>query len=529
MKKIVSVILGVVATVSCFAATGCGQTIDPSSLVIEYYKAGYGDTWIKNLASKYEETYGQSVVLLPREGAQGLQKMAGNLRSGTAETDLFFAGSPDFGDIYRGAISVGGKTYDSWFADLTDLYTSTIDGEGITVENKMLDYFQEYFKMDTDDGQYYDGKYHFFPYATGMFGIVVNRTVWDQYLPGEDYPRTTDELLELCDSIKPSADGTTGIAPFLYSVSEEYWTASLPLFMHQYEGDERMENFYKGYGPTQDIVYDTNMVAYEGFKQALFFFEELLTPANRYMHPNCAAYNFTQMQGLFLSGKSLFCVNGDWLENEMKVNYPNANIEMMKTPVLSAVADNCSFAGEANRDEILRNVIDYVDGKTQTMPAGCTEGDVAIVRKARNLEYMTGNSNTAYIASYSNQIPAAKNFLRMMASDEGMKIFRNGTNGSELPFNYTNEANKPDINDTTASTFRRSINKILSSCEARFINQKDRIYSIGGINVQLYNNAYGRFVDAFKDGRATALEYFRAEVDAVNDMLPAAKQQANVM
>jgi|GEM_PF-1123360 len=523
VKKIVSVILGVVVTVPCFAATSCGQNIDPSALVIEYYKAGYGDTWIKNLAAKYEETYGQEVVLLPREGKQGLTKMAGNLRSGTAETDLFFAGDPAFGDIYRGTISAGGQTYDSWFADLTDLYTSTIDGEGITVEDKMLDYFQEYFKMDTDDGQYYDGKYHFFPYVTGMFGIVANRTVWDEYLPGEDYPRTTDELIELCDGIKAR------IAPFLYSVSEEYWTAALPLFMHQYEGGERMNNFYNGFGPYSDIRYDDNMVAYDGYKYALEFFEDLLTPANGYMHPNCASYNFTQMQGLFLAGRSLFCVNGDWLENEMKVNYPNANIEMMKTPVLSAVANKCSFAGEANKDEILRNVIDYVDGKMQAMPAGCTAADVEIVREARSVEYMTGNSNTAYIASYSNQIPAAKNFLRMMASDEGMKIFRNGTNGSEMPFNYTNEANKPAANDPTVSSFRKSINNILSSCEARFISKKDRIYSIGGINVQLYNNSYGRFVDVFKDGRATAQQYFDAEVNAVNNLLPSAKQQANIM
>ena len=198
---------------------------------------------------------------------------------------------------------------------------------------------------------------------------------------------------------------------------------------------------------------------------------------------------------------------------------------MMKTPVLSAVANKCSFKDASNRDALLREIIDYVDGKTQTKPANCNDADIEIVREARNVEYMTGNSNTAYIPSYSNQIPAAKNFLRMMASDEGMKIFRNGTNGSEMPFRYTNPANAEVAN---ASVFRKSINRIMSVSEAKFINKKDKIYSIGGINVQLYNNSYGRFVDAFKDGKATAAEYYTAEVTAVNTLLPGAKEQANI-
>lgn len=518
MKKILSIVLGVMTAATCLAGVGCGQDIDPNALVIEYYKAGYGETWIKNLATKYTESTGQEVVLLPREGGQGLTKMNGSLRSGTAETDLFFAGSPSFGDVYRGTVSANGQLYDSWFADLTDLYESTIPGENVTVQDKMHDYFEEYFKMG-EDGSYYDNQYHFFPYVTGMFGFVVNLDVWDTVASGRVYPRTTDELLEVCNDVKST------VAPFLYSVSEEYWTASLPLFMHQYEGDERMNNFYKGYGPTQDIRYDTNMVGYTGYKRALEFFEELLSPSNGYMHPNCAAYTFTQMQGLFLEGKSLFVVNGDWLENEMIINYPNSRIEMMKTPVLSAVADKCSFKDAANRDAILREIVDFVDGKTQTQPAGCTAADVEIVRKARGIEYVTGNSNTACIPSYSNQIAAAKDFLRMMASDEGMMIFRNGTNGSEMPFRYTNSANAVNAN---ASIFRQSINSAIGASQIRFINMKDKIYSIGGINVQLYNNSYGRFVDVFKDGKVTAGEYYAAEVEAVNSLLPGAKETANI-
>lgn len=522
MKKLLSIILGAITAFSCFSMVACGADnadINPNALVIEYYKAGYGDTWIKNLAAEYTRRYGQEVVLLPREGATGLTKMEGSLTSGTAETDLFFAGSPSFGDIYRGTVSAGGKLYDSWFADLTDLYESTIEGENISVGDKMLDYFQEYFKMDTDDDAYYDQKYFFFPYTTGLFGIVVNVDVWNKVAQGKKYPRTTDELIEICEDVKSK------VAPFLYSLREEYWTASLPVFMHQYEGDMRMDNFYNGYGPSQDVRYDTNMVAYEGYKKALEFFAVLLDSDNGYMHSRCAALDFTAMQGQFLRGQSLFVVNGEWLENEMIVNYPNSNIEMIKTPVLSAVADKCSFKDATNRDTILREIIDYIDGKTQTKPANCNDTDIEIVRVARQVEYVTGTGNTAYIPSYSNQIVAAKNFLRMMASDEGMKIFRNGTNGSEMPFRYTNSENAVNSN---ASVFRQSVNNVLSLSEAKFVNKKDKIYSIGGIIVELYNNSYGRFVHAFRDGKATAVEYFAAEVEAVNKKLPEARRQANI-
>lgn len=530
MKKIIAGLLSVLSVASCFAGVGCniggggaggGLTPEEESkaLVIEYYKAGYGGDWITNLAAEYKKRTGQEVVLLPRSGQAGLDAMATSLRSGTAETDIFFTSNPSFADVYRGKVVANGKTYDSWFADLTDLYDSEIPGENIKLKDKMYDYFEEYFKMD-EDGKYYDEKYYFFPYVTGALGFVVNLDVWNTVAQGQQFPRTTDELLEFCNSIKSKT------APFIYSLSDEYWTASLPLFMNQYEGNERMDKFYQGYGPMQDTRYDTNMVAYTGYKRALEFYEELLSNENGYMHEDSVSLTFMQMQGAFLNGEALFNLNGDWLEREMITKYPEANIAMMKTPVLSAVAEKCSFKDAENRDAILRNIIDYVDGKTTTKPADCTDADIEIVREARSIEYVTGTGSTACVPSYSNQISAAKDFLRLMASDEGMAIFRNGTNGCEMPFNYTDSSKAVN---TTASVFRKSVNDIFSVSQARFVNQKDKIYSLGGINVQLFNNSNGRFVKAFTSNtKITAAQYYNSEVSAVNGMLADAKRQANI-
>ena len=521
MKKVVASILSVLTVASCFAGVACGPTtgdVDPNALVIEYYKAGYGSEWITNLAVEHKKRTGQEVVLLPRSGQAGLEAMSTSLTSGTAETDLFFASSPSFANVYRGKVSANGKTYDSWYADLTDVYTSKIEGENITVGDKMFDYFEEYFKMG-EDGKYYDNNYYFFPYVTGAIGIVVNVDVWNRVVGANvEYPRTTNELLELCENVKGD------VAPFIYSLEDEYWTATLPLFMNQYEGNARMDKFYQGYGPDEESRYENGMVEYDGFKYALEFFAELLD-GSKYMHKDSKSLGFMQMQGAFLGGNALFNVNGDWLEREMITNYPNANIEMMKTPILSAIVEKCSFVNDANKETILRNIIDYVDDKTTTAPTGCTPADIEIIRAARSVEYVTGTGNTAFVPSYSNQIDNAKKFLKMMASDDGMLIFRNGTNGCEMPFNYTDTTKGANPN---ASVFRKSVNNVLGSSTARFVNQKDKIFSIGGLNVMLFSNQYGRFVNAFTSGNATAEQYFNAEVAKVDSMLDAAKRQANI-
>ncbi len=523
MKRILALLLCLVSLVACVAGTGCRRGLTEeqkaNALIIEYYKAGYGEAWIQNLAAAYTQKTGQEVVLLPRSGNEGLSNMATSLKSGTSHTDLYFTSNPSFDDLYRGKALVNGQVYDSWYADLTSVYNATIEGENITVKDKMFDAFEDYYKMP-DDGNYYSDKYYFFPWVTGMISIVVNMDVWNSVAQGKEFPRTTDELLELCNEVKGK-----GVAPLIYSLGDEYFTSFYQVMMTQYEGKANMDNFYKGYSPMGDR-YDTNMVAYDGFKKTLEFFEKWLKPEAGYTHEDSLSLTFMQMQGQFMNGAALMNINGDWLEREMLTKYPDANIAAMKTPVLSAVADKCSFKDATNRDQILRSAIDYVDGKSTTKPAECTDADIAYIREARSVEYVTGNGTIAQVPSYSNQIESAKKFLIFMASDEGMKIFRAGTSGCELPFNYTT----PEEN-TNVTTFRKSINDILAVSEKRFVNNKDRIFSAGGVSVYLYNNSIGRFVKAFttETGRKTAAEYFDAEVQAVNKMIEQAKREAGLM
>ena len=258
MKRLLAILLGLITCFSCVMATGCNDDdVSKETLVIEYYKAGYGQKWIDDLAKEYTNRTGQKVITIPREGDKGVDSMATSFKSGTSETDLYFTKSPSFADIYKGTAAAGGKTYETWYADISDVYNATIEGENIAVKDKMFDAFEAYYKMP-EEGKYYDNKYYFFPWVTGMMGIVINMDVWDTFASGKEFPRTTDEFLALCNELKGAMTNSEaslpetqrkGIAPFIYSLSNEYFTSYYQIFMNQYHGDEAMDGFYKGIGP----------------------------------------------------------------------------------------------------------------------------------------------------------------------------------------------------------------------------------------------------------------------------------------
>ena len=516
MKKVISFILMIVTVTACLFG-GCFKEDKKNALVIEAHSAGYGEDWIAFMAQEFEKETGIKVIVEYQVGTQGISNMDTNIKTLTSETDIFFTGGAAFAEVYRGEITAGGQKYSCLFEDLSDLYNSTIPGENITVKDKM----NAVTRADVE----INGTYYHFPYVTGMQGFIRNMDVWDS---SWTVPRTTNELFELCETIKNSNkvnEANQKVYPFIYSLADEYWTSMLPVFVSQYEGVERMNKFWQGYGP-DGKRYSNNMIAYEGVLKALEFFHDLLVDSNGYMHKDSKDTSFTNMQSMFLEGVAVMNCNGDWLENEMYLNYPDAKIEMMKLPILSAVADKCSFAENANKEQILRELIDYVDGVDATLPAGATADDAAIVAEARSFE-RSGSANCAIIPSYSNKIEEAKNFLRFMASDKGLEIFRDKTNGCRAPFDYSNVPAREE------STFRNSVNEVMARVENYGgSRKKDKIFSIGEINPDLFNNKYGRFVGVLAAKNVAdyknALVYFNEEVKTVNDALSNAKRKAGI-
>lgn len=500
---------------ACTPSDNGGTKPSPDNLAIEVLGSGYGTEWLYAIAREFENKTGNKVAITVQMGNQGVSNMISTFASGVAETDLYFTRGSIFQPVYQGKARYNGVDYDCAYADLTDLYETTIEGENITYKDKMDDPYEEFYNIE--------GKYYCMSWTAGMIGMVVNVDVWNA-AGLTHFPRTTDELLEMSDVLK-----SKGKTPFIYSSNDEYWTAISPVFMAQYEGSERMKKIYQGYDADGNR-YTDRVADFDGYLEMLNFYDELLKKENGYMHQASYDVDFTNMQGMFLQGMAAMTPNGDWLEKEMAQNYRNANVRYMKMPVISALSKRCSFKGAADADAKLRELIDYVDANASGYdgkPSWATNEDVDIVRDSRSLEISAGAEHIGFIPCYSNQIPLAKQFLLYMASDEALALYKTATGGSELPFKWTNQPSNENYSD-----FRNSILDVLSRTQAFIPSTKDRFFALGGLNFYFLKSETDRFVYRFaavnKDSYQSPMGYYLDVQKYFSDNIETIRKSAGV-
>ena len=105
-----------------------------------------------------------------------------------------------------------------------------------------------------------------------------------------------------------------------------------------------------------------------------------------------------------------------------------------------------------NDDATLSAVIDYVDGVSDTLPAGVTDSEAEFIRSARNTMGSNNDIHSVYAPAFSNAKTLANKFLIYMASDEGIQIFKDNCIGGFAPYHYTYEglsATEQSIYDAT--------------------------------------------------------------------------------
>lgn len=487
MKRIITFALICAMTATTFVGCGNGATSRKAggkgTLKVTVAKLGYGDKWILDMAEAYKEKTGISIEVVSKVGEAGLSAISTEMDSRKSDTDIFFTKSDEYHKtVYSGAVAIEGKTYDCEFADLTDVWMSKAnDKDEKTIQERMNQSFEDYYNVD--------GKYYALPWASTIMGIVRNKNVWDKLsLKDADVPRTTDEMFALCDKVKAK-----GTAPFIYSLESEYYTSFLPIWFVQYEGSTNMENFYNGLDPLGEKTH--NLYTYDGQERALEVLQKLVLDENGYQHETSLSASFTDMQSVFLVDQALFCVNGSWLETEMGENYAGANIDYIKTPVISSIIERLD---SVNDDATLSAVIKYVDGEAENAPAGVTEEDIEIIREARGYAYEIGGmSHVALVPAYSDKIDMAKEFLKFMYSDEGMNVYYNSTMGAQLPA----ECGAGYDDSIKISGFRACINQIMEEQQSSSYERtlKTKIFSIGGVN-RFWMNGLGSPVRSLRDG-----------------------------
>lgn len=481
MKKIIKKALvgGLALVMSMSTLAGCNKEDTSNTLVITANRQGYGITWLETIAQKWKEKTGNDYKIIPTIGNQGQTAIDTELESHVVGTDLYVTDGPKeiWSKLYNKNVSINGKTYETQFANLTELYNTPLEGEnGATIKSKMLSTFAEAMEFEEN--------YYFLPWTNGIYGIVRNKDAWNKLnLTDEDIPVTTDEMFALCDDIvDASVDagiGNTKISPFIYSLEQEYYTSFLNIWFAQYEGREKFAQFGQGKDP--DGLVTQYLYTYDGAEAALGVLNSLLNGhEGAYQHPDSKSLKFSDMQGLFLKGQSVFCVNGSWLEIEMG-NY-NTNIDYIKTPVVSSIINRLDTVED---DAELAEIIRAIDSGT-AVPQGVSTEDYNIIKEARSIAYtLNGTARLMLVPAYG-KVDLAEDFLKYMYSDEGMKIYYEVQKGDTLPLRLSSGS----YPETTLSGFRKCINSIMANAEANTYlpSYKGTLFVLGGVQSNFNTN-----------------------------------------
>ncbi|PWM73349.1 MAG: hypothetical protein DBX59_05135 [Bacillota bacterium] len=450
MRKLWKQVLALTMCAACaIPAVGCKPKVDNSSETVEVfaYNAGYGLDWLYAAEKIFEERTNYKMEIKE----QGSDALEPKIKAGPkTTTDLFIVG--EFWERY---INLGSKAvagYDYCLEPLDDVYNTTLEGEEQTIGEKMWETVNQSYEMEVYENGEYVNHHYAMPWAAGIAGIFYNK---DIYAAAEltHEPRTTDELMRYCETLKNKS-----VTPFIYSAGDDYFSYTFNIWWAQYETIKGVENFFNGKvsdiaipDPTTSLgVFDQ-----EGIRETLKVFEEMLHKSKGYVDPLSESYEYTTAQAKFLNGNAAMLPTGDWLENEMKKSSSSlkiGNIVPMKTPIISALSDKLSYWAESGNfteasktmseakrkeyDDKLCAVVDYVDGVTTEKPSFANDKDVEIVRTARKVNTNVAQSHTMVIPVYSTAKEGAKEFLKFMASDEGIALFLNKTSGSALPYDF---------------------------------------------------------------------------------------------
>ena len=509
------------SAVSAFGMVACGGSGSETSnggsnggdgsklggkLKISIARLGYGIDWLTALEKEFEKETNVDVEVVSKVGNAGVTALQTEAESLASDTDLFFNRQNFFPKkVYEGAITVKGVTYDCLYEDLSDVWNSVVDeGSTLTIKDKMNTSYESSFNIA--------GKYYAMPWAGGVMGMARNKTVWDSLnLTDADVPLTTDQMFALCDRIKSQK------APFIFCMEDNYVEPFMNIWTAQYEGVDNFNQFKEGKDPDGNVT--EHVFSYDGFYEMLQVVDKWVSKDSGYHHSKCDAVDFTQMQGLFLKNEALFCINGTWLENEMKNLGSSSTIDYVRTPVISSIINKLTTV---NSDAQLAEVIKYVDAvdagdTTAVKPSYVSDPDLKAVTEARHYSFTSGgDGHQAYIPSYAKNIEQAKAFLKFMYSDKGLNIYYKTLGGATLPAQPVGAYDA----SVTPSAFMASSNAAFKQGYVVNFSSTTKYFNLGGISM-VFNHQQSALKRMYNGD--SAKQIYDDHVKAVKTKFEAAK------
>ena len=408
MKKSVKFVAAALAAgLACTAFVGCKKKEAPNSatdIEISFWEGSFGKTFMEDIVSGFTEKYPEYKVDL--RTSKNAQTIANSLQKRKNDTT----------DIYFNQLSIF-MNYTDLFADLSEIVTETIPGETKSIKDKYDKSLYESLKNE-------NGELKTLGWAGSTTGIFYYADVLEN--EGIDVPRTTDELADLVTSLGKKTSFVQ-----LKDARMGYYQYLVKAWMAQYAGLDYYNNNWlqlkdeSGKTPSKDVYLSEE----DGRKQALDVLGSLLNSKTIIEDPD--KYKVARYFNL---GDAVMMVNGNWVFGEVDA-LKEKNIKMMRTPVISALAQKLETVADDEELAALVSAIDNVldNGATVSLTGSdydVSQADWDKVYAARTMVYNNGSEHAMIVNKYTNAKDGVKKFIQYYYSDEGLAKFINATHYS---------------------------------------------------------------------------------------------------
>lgn len=540
MKRFRRTLAGAIALVSSVVIgmttlTGCGAkesvVRDEKTINIRACIGGYGDSWLRALADKFNEVYADKGY------KANVLASSTDLESKVAMKELY--SKDDWVDLYfvnvnntMAQFTESGGEYGQLVADLTDtVWNNTAINFNGEEESKTL--ISEKMQVSLpDDVLKVNGRVYGFNTSNDIGGMIVNTAKLAKYGVTR-IPKTTNELFDVFELIY-EGDASKGIKGSLESNifpvtflggDNGYPIHFVTAWQAQYAGIEEYGRFYgytdeSGKERLEDgyKVYDDESL--NKMLEAMFNMYDSSFVASG---SNNNSIDTAHIKIMSDKGGAVFMADGNWAYNEIITNYQSSinNLAFANVPVLSAVGvklfgKNTTYGFDDDKcEQVLSFAIDKTDeGKTAAEIVAdaksekgwdLNEREVTEVMKARGI-YCSRSALAAgaFVAEKSKVKELCYLFLRMFASDDNATLYNRECNG------FT--AYMTDFSKAKDTGYNKQCQAIVKTAYATpvWMNSTDLRLKMGHNNLIFPNSdlsfvskIIGKQATIYKDGKKT--------------------------
>lgn len=498
-----------------------------SHVQIRCYKGGYDVEWLNELIRQFNNTFkskGYSAELM-ESGEKVTETSKQDIYlPDENQTDLYFTNGSAMTDIISQSQNYLG-TYDKvLLEELTDVYNSKAIGfdgqeESQTISERFVGGFKELCEYNGSETRW-NGKLFKLPWADAFTGLFANKKVLERY-GIVDIPLTSNELIAAVNKIYNNRKGDDYPYAFGGNNTSGYFSFLFETWFGQYSTVENFKKFMK-LEPADGNIKEHGYQVYQdqGIKKAL---EGMFDYCDyKFAAPGSDSAKHLEAQKKFVLGKAGFMVNGNWVMQEMRLNYPEAanDIIMLKTPVLSSIGEEVGLT-DAQLHDVVKAIDELKNDNEIKQLVTISDEGITRIRNARRVVDSIGPTHDMFIPSYSDAKDAAKLFIRFMYSNDGCNVFRDKA-WANLPLTYTI---KDELKSKT-NAFQASLDTVYAAGKPEIISGSAD-YNSARSDSQMYLFNYKSWThpktyinimdDKFKDHKFTPQYIFEKEAQYVEN------------